>query len=88
MKAYVNGLYGDAAQALMAKHFFRPAKATFDTVLPAMSDTQMVNIGDLGGFGMQCRRSISPKAVCPTGAACAPGKRADDARDPVSFAAK
>ena len=50
VKAYVNGLYGDAAQALMAKHFFRPAKAAFDTVLPAMSDTKMVNIGDLGGF--------------------------------------
>lgn len=50
VKAYVNGLYEDAAQIMMAEHFFRPANAKFDTVLPQYKQTRVVSVDDLGGF--------------------------------------
>lgn len=50
VKAYVDGLYSDASQAMIAQHFFRPVNAKFDTVLPRYESTRIVSVDDLGGF--------------------------------------
>ena len=63
VKRYVDGLYEAAAQKMMAEHFFRPANATFDTVLPQYTRTKMVSVNDLGGFAAMQKEHFAEGAL-------------------------
>lgn len=60
---YVKGLYAPEAQKLIAKHFFRPADAAFDTVLPPIDAARMVSIDRLGGFAAMQAQHFAEDAL-------------------------
>jgi sulfate/thiosulfate transport system substrate-binding protein len=50
VRAYITGLFSGTGQALAAKHFFRTTPPHPDSPLPALKNTTLVTLEDLGGM--------------------------------------
>jgi sulfate/thiosulfate-binding protein len=49
-ETYLAGLYDASAQAMIARHFFRPVTPQATSPLPALDGTTLVRVGELGGW--------------------------------------